>query len=92
MFKSLISAVSIVLASQAFAGAKTYQVTGPIVEVTDAMITVQKGNEKWQIDRDAATKVTGTLAVGTKVTIEYTMKAATVTAKEDKATDKKPKK
>lgn len=75
----LFSTASLALA------AKTYQVTGPILEVTDSMITVQKGSEKWQIDRDAAAKVDGELKVGSKVTIEYTMKAVTITAKPEKA-------
>jgi hypothetical protein len=66
------------------AGLKTYQVTGPVLEVTSDMVVVQKGKDKWQIGRDAATKVTGDLKVGSKVTIEYTMKAVTVEAKEAK--------
>ena len=45
------------------------------------MIVVQKGDEKWEIDRDADTKVTGDLKVGAKVTIEYTMTAADVEVK-----------
>ena len=52
---------------------KTYQVTGPVLALTDDMITVQKGQEKWEIARDAETKVTGDLKVGSKVTIEYRM-------------------
>jgi hypothetical protein len=48
------------------------------------MIVIQKGKDKWQMGRDAATKVTGDLKVGSKVTIEYTMKAVTVEAKEAK--------
>ena len=66
------------------AGPKTYQVTGPVLEVNTDMIVVQKGSEKWQIGRDAATKVTGDLKVGSKVTIEYTMKAATIEVKDAK--------
>jgi hypothetical protein len=64
------------------AGPKTYQVTGPVLEMKDDSITVQKGKEKWEIAKDAATKVTGDLKVGSKVTIEYTMKAATVEVKD----------
>ena len=64
------------------AGPRTYQVTGPVLEVKDDIITVQKGSEKWEIAKDAATKVTGDLKVGSKVTIEYTMKAATVEVKD----------
>jgi hypothetical protein len=63
------------------AGAKTYQVTGPILEVTDAVITVQKGKETWQIDRSKDTKVTGDLKVGAKVTIQYRMSADSIEAK-----------
>ena len=63
------------------AGPKTYQVTGPVLEMKDDSITVQKGKEKWEIAKDAATKVTGDLKVGSKVTIEYTMKAATIEVK-----------
>ena len=40
--------VSLVLA----AGPKTYQVTGPVLELTNDVITVQKGKDKWQIARD----------------------------------------
>jgi hypothetical protein len=64
------------------AGLKTYQVTGPVLEMKDDSITVQKGKEKWEIAKDAATKVTGDLKVGSKVTIEYTMKAATIEVKD----------
>jgi hypothetical protein len=64
------------------AGPKTYQVTGPVLEIKSDMIIVQKGNDKWEIAKDAATKVTGDLKVGSKVTIEYTMKAATIEVKD----------
>ena len=60
---------------------KTYQVTGPVLEVTDSTITVQKGKEKWQLARDKDTKVTGDLKVGSKVTIMYTMTAKSVEVK-----------
>jgi len=61
--------------------AKKYQVTGTVTEVTDEVITVQKGDEKWEIARDAATKLEGKLAVGQKVTIEYRMTATDIEAK-----------
>jgi len=63
------------------AAPKTYQVTGPILELTDDMIVVQKGQEKWQIARDGSTKVTGELKVGAKVTIEYRMSATSIEVK-----------
>ncbi len=81
----ILSCTIFFVAAVAFAaGPKTYQVTGPVLEMTGDVIVVQKGKDKWEIARDAATKVTGDLKVGSKVTIEYTMKAATVEVKEDK--------
>ncbi len=82
---SLIAAASLVLSGVTFAGAKTYQVTGPVLEVTDSMITVQKGKDRWELDRDSNTKVTGDLKVGDKVTINYTMTAKDVEVKAAKA-------
>lgn len=55
--------------------------TGPVLEVTPTTITVQKGDEKWQIARGKDTKVNGDLKVGAKVTIHYRMVAAEVEVK-----------
>ena len=74
------------------AATKTYQVTGPVLEVSDSMIAVQKGKDRWEIARDASTKITGDLKVGEKVTIEYRMTAATVEVKAGKAAASKKKK
>ena len=87
-FLSAVVALSLSL-STAFAGApKTYQVTGPVLELKDDTIVVQKGNDKWEIARDAATKQTGEIKVGTKVTVEYRMTATSVEAKADKSKTK----
>jgi len=66
------------------ADVKTYQVTGPVLELNDTMIVVQKGDDKWQIARNKNTKVTGELKVGTKVTIYYQMVATDVEGKPEK--------
>src|SRR5436305_15055588 len=66
------------------AAPKTYQVTGPVLELTADTIVVQKGNDRWEIARDAGTKVTGDLKVGSKVTIEYRMSEASVEVKPEK--------
>jgi len=79
----------LVAATAAFAGGKTYQVTGPVVEATDAKIVVMKGKDKWEIARTSDTKVTGELAKDAKVTIEYTMTATSVEVKAAKAKAKK---
>ena len=68
---------------------KSYQVTGPVLEVSDSMIAVQKGKDRWEIARDANTKMAGDVKVGTKVTIMYTMTATEVEVKAGKA-EKKP--
>src|ERR1700757_99274 len=74
------------------AQAKTYQVTGPVLEVSSDMIVVQKGKDRWEIARDSSTKVTGDLKVGAKVTIEYRMTATSVEVKAEKESGKKAKK
>jgi len=85
----LVCAVLLV-ASLAFAGPpKTYQVTGPVLELKDDVIVVQKGKDKWEIARGNDTKVAGDLKVGSNVTIEYRMTAASIEAKAAKATKKK---
>ncbi len=73
------------LAAPALAATKTYQVTGPVLDVTDESVTVQKGKEKWEIARTPDTKVTGELKKGEKVTIEYRMTATSVEVKAAKA-------
>jgi hypothetical protein len=71
--------------STAMAATNTYQVTGPVLEVTDTMIAVQKGKDRWEVARDAGTKVTGDLKKGAKVTIKYRMVATTVEVKPEAA-------
>ena len=83
-FVIVLFVLSFLLPSMALARSpKKYQVTGKVLEVTQDVIVVQKGDEKWEIGRDAATKVDGKLKVGDKVTIEYTMVAAKVEVKKD---------
>ncbi len=83
-FRTMLVAglTAIVMTSAAYAGAvKTYQVTGPVLAVTDDAIVVQKGKDKWEIARDATTKVTGDVKVGAKVTVEYRMTATAIDIK-----------
>jgi hypothetical protein len=77
MKRKLIVAVSLLLASPL---ALAYQVTGPVVEMTDSKIVVKKGKENWEIARDAGTKMTGDVKVGDKVTVEYKMTATSIEA------------
>ena len=75
---SLAALCTLLLAQGVYAAPKTYQVTGPVLELTDKMIVVQKGEERWEIARDEATKITGDVKVGQKVTIHYRMTATNV--------------
>jgi hypothetical protein len=68
--------------------ALAYQVTGPVLEVTDSKIVVEKDKEKWELARDKDTKVNGTLKKGSKVTIQYRMTATSVEVKDAKDTKK----
>jgi len=82
VFASILTGSMLLAFSSALAAdAKTYQVTGPVLEVTPTTITVQKGDEKWQIARTKETKVTGDLKVGSKVTIQYRMIGVSVEVK-----------
>ena len=84
-FLGLFCGAMILIASSLNAAeTKTYQVTGPVLEVTPTSVTVQKGDEKWEIARNGKTKITGDLKVGAKVTIYYRMIAEEVEVKEGK--------
>ena len=60
-----------IVSVSSFGAVKTYQVTGPVLEIRSDAIVVQKGKDRWEIARDGATRVVGNLRVGSKVTIEY---------------------
>jgi len=84
--KTLVLTLVLVLASfglgYGFAASKTYQVTGPVVDVRSDAIVVKKGTDNWEIAKDASTKVTGAQPkVGDKVTIMYRMTAASIEVK-----------
>jgi hypothetical protein len=78
---TLLAAAFILTASPVLAATKTYQVTGPVLEIGADTITVQKGSDKWEIAKGAAA-LPADLKVGSKVTIQYTMTATTVTVKD----------
>ncbi len=78
---ALLTAVSL-----GAADSKTYQVTGPVLEVTPTTITVQKGEDKWELARNSSTKISGELKVGSKVTVYYSMVATEVEVKDGKGT------
>ena len=72
------------LSSAAYA----YQVTGPVLEVTDTKIVVEKDKEKWEIARDKDTKGAKDIKKGDRVTIQYRMTATEIESKTAKKDDK----
>ncbi len=83
MKRALVGALmlSLLFVASLAAAVKTYQVTGPVLDVRADAIVVQKGKDRWEIARDSNTKVNGNLKKGAKVTIEYRMTATTVNVK-----------
>ena len=79
MKKLFITLIGLLLLAPA---AMAYQVTGPVLDVTDTTIVVQKGNEKWEIARDKDTKATGAVKKGDKVTVQYRMTATSIEVKD----------
>ncbi len=93
MKKLALAAVLASLAGSAVAAEKSYQVTGPVLDVTPDTIVVQKGKEKWELARTADTKTTGEVKKGDKVTVQYRMTATSIEVKgEGKKAEKKAKK
>ena len=77
------AAILLGVATAFAAGPKEYQVTGPVLDVTNDTITVEnRDKEKWEIARTKDTKVSGDLKKGARVTIKYTMTAASVEVKD----------
>jgi hypothetical protein len=90
---SLIAAASLALTTVSFAAdAKDYQVTGPVLDVSDSMIAVQKGKDRWEIARNSSTKTSGEVKKGDKVTVHYSMTATDIEVKADKGAKKEEKK
>jgi hypothetical protein len=76
----LVVVAVMVMAGAAFAG-KTYQFTGKVLEVKDNIIVVDKNGEKFEMAKDATTKVKGDLKVGAKVTVKYESRATEIEVK-----------
>lgn len=88
--KQLVAGIAMLVL--AVPAAMAYQVTGPVIDVTDTRIVVEKDKEKWEIARDKDTKVSGELRKGSRVTVQYRMTATSIEAKDakGKSAEKKP--
>ena len=76
----VVFSLSLTMGNVRAADAKTYQVTGPVLEITPTMIIVKKGEDKWQINCDKATSAN--IKVGDKVTVQYQMIAKSIEVKD----------
>lgn len=85
MYKRSIAVVAAMLLGTA---AYAYQVTGPVLEVTDTKIIVEKDKEKWEIARDKETKGDKNIKKGDRVTVQYRMTATEIESKAGKKDDK----
>ena len=75
--KTILFVTTLAVATMTFA--KAYQVTGPVVDVTESTITVDKKGEKFEITRPAG--MGGDIKKGAKVTVKYSMTATEVEVK-----------
>ena len=66
---SVCAVAALALGATVIAAPKTYQVTGPVLEVNEFTGVVQKGNQRWEVARDANTKADGDIKVGDRVTV-----------------------
>jgi len=76
----LLAALSLAVSGSGLAaGAKTYQITGTVVEATGSKVTVEKGTERFEFDIEpATTKGSAELKVGSTVTVTYVMSATKI--------------
>lgn len=81
MLRSVIVGATLLSSLAAFAADKTYQVTGPVLEVSPSRIVVEKGKDRWELARDSSTKVSAEPKVGDKVTVMYSMTATNIEVK-----------
>lgn len=81
MKRAAAVAIALVLVASVAFAAKTYQFTGTVVEVKDTAIVVDKGGEKFEMAKDANTKIKGDVKVGAKVTVKYESRAAEIEVK-----------
>ena len=78
----MLAALSLALGGNVVAaGAKTYEITGTVVEATGSKVTVEKGTDRFEIGVDpATTKGSADLKVGSTVTVTYVMSATKIEA------------
>jgi hypothetical protein len=67
-----------------WAATKAVVVTGPVTEVREDVVVIQKGKQQWEIARSPATKIKGELRKGALVTVEVYLSAGAIEVREEK--------
>jgi hypothetical protein len=81
VFLALLS--GLLLLAPAMAATRAIIVTGPITDIRDDAIVIQKGKQQWEIARNPGTKVKGELRKGALVSVEVYLNAGTIEVRED---------
>ena len=58
---------------------RTYQVTGPVLDIKGTSSPSKRTRTKWEMLKTPIPTIIGTLAVGAKVKVEYRMTATKIT-------------
>jgi hypothetical protein len=67
----LVSGMAEIRCSTGFPNLRKYQVTGPILGIKDTIITLQKGDEKWELGCEHPIENTDVVKRGGKATLTY---------------------
>jgi hypothetical protein len=89
MFRTAAASALLLVASASIAAPERYQMTGPITEITDEKIVIEKDGVSREFKRAPETKVEGYMKVGEKITVRYELVAVTVDAMNPTSTNDK---
>ena len=82
--RPLILAFFLLAAAPAQAATKAIVVTGPVTEVRDDVVVIQKGKQQWEIARTPGTAIRGELRKGALVTVEVYLSAGSIEVRDEK--------
>lgn len=87
MIVTTVCAIIIPAAAGSASAVDSYQVTGQVAEVSATKIVVMKDKERFEIERDASSKLIGAEPkIGSKVMVKYAMTAKGIENKDPAST------
>ena len=84
MLRHALILFSLLVSVSALAATRAVVISGPITDIREDMIVIQKGKQQWEIARGPSTKVRGELRKGALVTIEVYLSAGTIDVRDEK--------